>query len=330
MSELVEQRAEGLYCPAGDFYIDPSKRVARAVITHAHGDHARTGMGHYWAAAPGGGLLRERIGRQAAVTLPAYGTAFPMGRARVSLHSAGHILGSAQVRIEVDGEVWVVSGDYKRCADASCAPFEVQPCDVFVTETTFAKPEFVWPATGVVAEQIFHWWQDCRAQGLAAVLFCYALGKAQRVLAELLPFSQDTVLLHPNMTDLVKAYRKEGVALIPTAPFGAPPKGKNFAGELILAPPSVRGTRWLNRIGPYSGGFASGWMQQTDSKRTQSYQRGFVLSDHADWPSLLRTIAETGARRIRTMHGDDALLISHLQAQGLDAGPLKGSELHLH
>ncbi|MES2886338.1 MAG: ligase-associated DNA damage response exonuclease [Pseudomonadota bacterium] len=333
MADLVIATDAGLYCPAGDFHIDPVRKVARAVITHAHGDHAWPGMGHYWATKAGEGLMRARLGRSTPMTLLDHGQRITLGCATVSLHPAGHVLGSAQVRIEVDGEVWVVSGDYKRCPDPSCAPFEPVPCDTFVTETTFANPIYRWDAPALVAREIFDWWQQCKREGKTAVLFCYALGKAQRVLAELTQFFDadalargevEPVLLHGATTPLVAVYRKAGIRMMPTAAVGAPPKGSSFAGRLILAPPGAKGTPWMRLFAPCSTGFASGWMR-LDNRRRAAYDRGFALSDHADWPGLIRSIEETGARRVRTMHGDSSALIAYLQQRGIDAMPLEAA-----
>ncbi|MGH8447079.1 MAG: ligase-associated DNA damage response exonuclease [Solimonas sp.] len=324
MSDLIVLRPEGLYCPAGDFYIDPHKRVTRAVVTHAHGDHARSGCARYWTAEPGYRLLKTRLGAAAQIKPQAYGEAFELGGVRVSFHPAGHILGSAQVRIEVGGEVWVVSGDYKRDDDPSCAPFEVVRCDTFVTETTFAAPQYVWPPSGNASAEIHQWWMANRADGFASVLFCYALGKSQRVLAELLRHVADpqtTVYLHETMTRLVGHYRRAGIAMLPTAPVNECVRSHDFRGALILVPPQAFGTPWLKRLAPYRTGFASGWMG-ADNGRAARYDRGFTMSDHADWPSLLRTIDETGARRILTMHGDSALLVELLRARGLQAEAL--------
>jgi putative mRNA 3-end processing factor len=324
MTDLVVLRPEGLYCPAGDFYIDPHKRVTRAVVTHAHGDHAKSGCARYWTAEPGYRLLKTRLGAAAQIKPQAYGEAFELGGARVSFHSAGHILGSAQVRIEAGGEVWVVSGDYKRDDDPSCAPFEVVRCDTFVTETTFAAPQYVWPPSGNAGAEIHQWWMGNRADGFASVLFCYALGKSQRVLAELLRHVADpqtTVYLHEAMTKLVGHYRRAGIAMLPTAPVNECVRSHDFRGSLILVPPHAFGTPWLKRLAPYRTGFASGWMG-ADNGRAAKYDRGFTMSDHADWPSLLRTIDETGARRILTMHGDSALLVELLRARGLQAEAL--------
>ena len=324
MNDLVLMRPSGLYCPAGDFYIDPAKPVARAVITHAHGDHARTGSMQYWSSREGEALLRVRIGQKTWINALEWGQPAQIGAARVSLHPAGHILGSAQVRIEAEGQVWVVSGDYKRDDDPTCTAFEPVPCDVFVTEATFGLPEYRWPLASETAREIHEWWTQNADEGQASVLFCYALGKAQRVLAELTRYSDRKVWLHGAMTELVEVYRKAGVKMLPTETAVAPPRTKDFAGELILAPPPARGTPWMKRFRPYRGGFASGWMQK-DARREQ-FDRGFILSDHADWEGLLLSIGQSGAKRVLAMHGHTQTLVAHLRERGIDAAALPGAE----
>lgn len=324
MSEpLIVLRPEGLYCPPGDFWIDPSKRVPKAVITHAHGDHARGGMGHYWGAREGGELLRIRLGPKSPMTLLPYGETFTLGTTRVSFHPAGHILGSSQVRIERDGEVWLATGDFKRCPDPSCTPFESIRCDTLVTEATFAEPVYRWDDPAKAVREIFDWWQGAKSNGKAAVLFCYALGKAQRVLAELRQHTDETVRLHPAMTPLVKAYRKARIRMLPTAPVGNPSKGTSFAGQLVLAPPGASGTPWMRRFAPYSTGFASGWMQLGDTRRRRAYDQGFVMSDHADWPGLIRSIEESGAKRVLATHGNSDTLVRYLRERGISADALQ-------
>lgn len=280
-------------------------------------------MGRYWAARPAAELMRIRVGRDADIRLVDYGAPFRLGAATISLHPAGHILGSAQVRIEVDGEVWVVSGDYKRCADPTCAPFEPVRCDTFITEATFALPVYRWQPAAVVAREIFDWWQQAAAAGQTAVLFCYALGKAQRVLAELRAFTDETVLLHGAMTPLVQAYRDAGVAMLPTTPVGAPPRGTVFSGRLVLAPPSAAATPWMRRFAPYTTGFVSGWMRLRGTRRRKGYDRGFVMSDHADWRGLLRSIEQTGAQRVLATHGNSDALVHHLRDHGIAAEALE-------
>jgi putative mRNA 3-end processing factor len=323
MDDLVETRKVGLYCPAGDFYIDPWLPAATAVLTHAHGDHARPGSALYHCTAVGLPIAAERIGEGARVVAHAYGAPVQMGDARVSWHPAGHILGSAQIRIEVDDRVWVVSGDYKRAPDPTCAPFEVVPCDTFITEATFALPVYRWPPIECVVDDIVEWWDDCKRDGVPAVLFCYALGKAQRLLAELAKKIDRPVHLHGAMVRMIERYRELGVTMLPTIPVSDSARGRNFAGELILAPPSASGAPWMRRFAKASTGFASGWMQIRGNRRRRGYDRGFVVSDHADWPALIDTILETGASRILATHGNTDAIVAYLRERGLDAAALQ-------
>lgn len=316
--DLIELRPEGLYCPAGDFHIDPWRPVPRAVITHGHGDHARGGMGAYHTTRAGLPILEWRLGEQI-YAAHEYGEGFQMGAARVSLHPAGHVLGSAQVRVEVDGEVWVASGDYKRQADPTCAPFEVVRCDTFITEATFGLPVYRWPATGEVAREIVEWRDHCAERGEAAVLFCYALGKAQRVLAELAVHTDTPALLHGAVAAGVEVYRRAGIAMLETVPVTESARSADFAGQLIIAPPSAAGSAWMRRFRRAQQGFASGWMRVRGNRRRRNYDRGFVVSDHADWPDLMRTVRETGASRVIATHGNTDAIIRALCEDGIAA-----------
>ncbi len=318
---LITVTAGGLYCPAGDFHIDPWRPVPRAVITHAHGDHLRGGSERYWLSRAGESLARSRLPPDARVSALDYGEALEFGGVRVSLHPAGHVLGSAQVRLEHRGEVWVVSGDYKRDPDPTCAPFEVVPCDVFISEATFALPVYRWAPTAAVAADILAWWQANRERGIASVLFAYALGKAQRVLAELAALTQEPVYTHGAVENLVAAYREAGIAMLPTRSPAATRRA-DYAGALVVAPPGAAGSPWMRRFGEVSTGFCSGWMRVRGDRRRRGYDRGFVLSDHADWPSLLRTFRETGARRILLTHGHTETMCRYLREQGIDAAAL--------
>jgi putative mRNA 3-end processing factor len=322
MADLVQVSANGLYCAAGDFYIDPWRPVARAVITHAHGDHLRGGSAQYHLAAEGEVIARHRLPPDAVLVTHAYREPFALGGAQLSLHPAGHILGSAQLRIEHAGEVWVVSGDYKRAPDPTCAAFEPVQCDVFISEATFALPIYRWDSPAEIARQIFDWWQLNRAQGAASLLFAYALGKAQRVLAELMAHTSEPVYVHGAVASLTDLYRAQGVAMLPTLSATAE-RGKDYAGALILAPPSAAGSPWARRFGDYRSGFCSGWMRVRGDRRRRGYDRGFVLSDHADWPALLQTIRECGAKRILLTHGRTDVLSRYLQEQGIDGSALK-------
>ena len=323
MADLIQLTEHGLYCPPGDFHIDPWRPVDRAVLTHAHGDHARRGHRTYYASHGSRALLRHRLQRDALVLTAGYGKSFRLGDAWVSFHPAGHILGSAQVRVEHQERVWVVSGDYKRDHDPTCTPFEVVPCDTFITEATFALPVYRWrPATQIAAE-IHAWWRQAAEKGRAAVLFCYALGKAQRILAELKAFPCGPVYLHGALVPLVDVYRQAGVEMVSTTPASAAQTGKGFAGALVLAPPSAAGSSWMRRFRPEETGFASGWMRIRGNRRRRGYDRGFVISDHADWQALLRTVRETGASRILATHGRTDVLVRYLnEVEGIAAEPL--------
>ncbi|WP_431483769.1 ligase-associated DNA damage response exonuclease [Pseudomonas solani] len=316
--DLVVARPEGLYCPPGDFYIDPWKPVERAVITHGHGDHARTGNGHYLAAAAGEGILRARLGDIRLQTLD-YGERLEHGGVTLSLHPAGHVLGSAQVRLEYQGEVWVASGDYKTEADGTCAPFEPVRCHCFITESTFGLPIYRWQPQAALFAEIDAWWRANQAAGRASVLFCYAFGKAQRILHGI-DASIGPILAHGAMEPLNRVYREAGIALPETRYAGDIPRNDPLLRQaLVLAPPSAGGSTWMRRFGDYSDAFASGWMMLRGTRRRRGVDRGFVLSDHADWPGLLWAIEQSGAERVFVTHGSVNVLVRYLCEQGLDA-----------
>lgn len=317
-ADLVVQRPEGLYCPAGDFFIDPWRPVARAVITHAHADHARAGHGHYLAAAPAEGVLRARLGAGLPLQTLAYGEALTHHGVTVSLHPAGHVLGSAQVRLAHGGQVWVASGDYKVAPDPTCAPFEPVRCDVFITESTFGLPIYRWRPDAEVFAGINAWWQANAAAGRASLLLCYSFGKAQRILAGVDP-SIGPIVVHGAVEPLNRAYRAAGVALPDTLAVGEVPDKALLKRALVLCPPSAAAGPWAKRFGEFSDGFASGWMQVRGARRRAGHDRGFVLSDHADWPGLMGAIAATGAQRVIVTHGSVPVMVRHLQAQGLQA-----------
>jgi len=319
---LIEPTRDGLYCAAGDFHIDPWRPVPRALITHAHADHARSGHGAYWAVDRGAGLLRQRLGQHITLTEVAYGQTLTFGEARVSFHPAGHVLGSAQIRVEAQGQVWVASGDYKRDVDPTCTPFEVVPCDTFITEATFALPVYRWASSASVAADVLTWWQGNAAAGRTSVLFSYSLGKAQRLLAELGLLTDGTAYLHGAVVPLTQIYRDAGVSMLATEPVSAQDKQYDFAQDLVIAPPSAAGSRWMRRFKRHATGFASGWMRIRGNRRRRGYDRGFVLSDHADWPGLIDTIQATGATRVLATHGRTDVLVAYLKQRGIDAAPL--------
>jgi putative mRNA 3-end processing factor len=219
--------------------------------------------------------------------------------------------------------VWVAAGDYKRVADPTCTAFEPIPCDTFITESTFGLPIYRWDATGSVIADILGWWQSNSTEGKSSVLFCYTIGKAQRVLAELGRHTDRPVFVHGMMLPMIEAYREEGVALLPVKPATDQPRGTSFAGELILAPLPARGTPWMRRLGTHSDAFASGLMRVRGVRRQRAFDRGFVLSDHADWPALLQTIDDTGASRVLVTHGHAEPLARFLREEGRDSGVIR-------
>jgi putative mRNA 3-end processing factor len=321
--DLIVLRPEGLYCPAGDFHIDPWQPVARAVITHAHADHARWGHGAYLATALSEGVLRARLGTDIALQGLAYGELVDLHGVRVSLHPAGHVLGSAQVRVEHRGRVWVASGDYfvsgvERDVNATCAPFEPVRCECFITESTFGLPIYRWRAQAAVQRDINAWWQGNADAGRASLLLGYSFGKSQRLLAGLDP-SIGPIVAHAAVETLNAAYRAAGVPLPPTRSLDEMPRAQ-LKRAIALAPPAVQDSAWARRLGDdASDAFASGWMRLRGARRRQGVDRGFVLSDHADWPGLQRAIAATGAARVIVTHGYDAVMVRWLQQHGLQA-----------
>ncbi|MEI4486722.1 ligase-associated DNA damage response exonuclease [Frigidibacter sp. MR17.14] len=308
----------GIHCPAGDFYIDPWRPVDRAIVTHAHSDHARPGMRRYLATPRSLAAMRHRLGEIEAAPLP-YGERMRIGAATVSLHPAGHVPGSAQVRVEVAGEVWVVSGDYKTEEDGLSEPFEPVACHAFISECTFGLPVFRWRPEAELRAEIAGWWAACRAEGRTAVIGAYSLGKAQRVLNALDP-QAGPILTHGAVEEMCRVLRAEGVPLPPTTRVTPEVTRKTHPGAIVVAPPSALGTPWARRFGPTSQAFASGWMRLRGIRRRRAVDRGFVMSDHADWDGLNAAIRATGAERVFVTHGYTQPFRRWLETQGYEAG----------
>ncbi|HEX5632462.1 MAG TPA: ligase-associated DNA damage response exonuclease [Gemmatimonadales bacterium] len=318
---MLRPTDHGLYCEAGDFFVDPWSAVDRAIVTHAHGDHLAWGCRRYLTSAPGRALAERRLPAGAHVDGVPYGEPRTIGDVRVSLHPAGHILGSAQVRLEHRGEVWVVSGDYKVEPDPTCAPFEPVRCHTFVTESTFGLPVYRWPAQREVFEGIHAWWRANQAAGRASLLFGYALGKAQRLLAGLDP-DTGPILTHGAVERMAALYREGGVPLPPTTYATALQKRADWARAIVVAPPGAERTPWARRFGDAATALASGWMRVRGARRRRGVDRGFTLSDHVDWPGLLGAIEATGAARVWVTHGFTGPVVRWLRERGLDAEPI--------
>ncbi|MBF2029063.1 MAG: ligase-associated DNA damage response exonuclease [Oscillatoriales cyanobacterium C42_A2020_001] len=319
---LITVLPEGLYCEQGEFFIDPWRGVDTALITHAHSDHARSGSSHYLATQISEGILKKRLGEGIDLRGVEYGEKIKLGNVWVSFHPAGHVLGSAQIRVEHKDEVWVVSGDYKRCYDPTCALFEVVPCDTFITEATFGLPIYQWQSGQEVCRQIYEWWQSDRDR--PSILFCYAFGKAQRILAELRKFTDQPVYVHGAVHVLTEIYRQVGVEMVETIPASEKPRDYKFKGDLILAPPSGHRSSWMKRFQQPQTAFASGWMAVRGARRRRGYERGFVLSDHADWQGLVNTALQTRAKTVYVTHGQSDVLSRYLsETLEINALPLK-------
>jgi putative mRNA 3-end processing factor len=314
---------DGIYVPGADLHIDPWRPVRRALITHAHGDHTRPGSAAYLATTHTAALIKARFGPDAVVETLDYGQPMRLGDTTITLFPAGHVLGSAQVLIERAGQRVVFSGDYKRAEDPTCEPFEPVACDTFVTEATFGLPIYRWDPSEKTAREILDWWTAAAGAGDECVLFCYTLGKAQRILGELARLTDRIVYAHGAMLPITSIYRNAGKQMLPLAPLGSVPRRQPLAGELILAPVSARGTPWMRRFRSPSTAFASGLMRVRGVRRQRGYDRGFVLSDHADWPALLQTVEETGASTVIATHGHSETLARFLAERGLATSTIR-------
>ena len=294
---LLQFTEKGIYCEQANVYIDPWKPVDYAIITHAHADHSRWGNKFYLSHHLSKPIIQHRLGQDISIESMGYAENRNINGVQFSFHPAGHIIGSAQVRVEYKGEVWVASGDYKLEDDGFCAPFEPIKCNVFITECTFGLPVFKWKPQVEVFAEINGWWQKNKAEGKATVLAGYSLGKAQRILQGLDP-TIGKIYTHGAIEKTNEIIRNMGVNLNDTIYVTPEIAKKEFEGSLIIAPPGALGTSWQNKFPAYEVGMASGWMNVRGTRRRQSVDRGFVLSDHADWQGLNTAIKATGCEKV--------------------------------
>jgi putative mRNA 3-end processing factor len=315
LNGIIQLTSSGLYCSGGDFYIDPWRPVKRAVITHAHADHARWGSQSYLCARDGKTLLQSRLGPEADIQTVAYGEVLTVNAVKLSLHPAGHILGSSQIKIIKDGKICVVSGDYKTDVDPTCAPLEMLGCHTFISECTFGLPIFRWPPPEQVIQEMNTWWRENQEKGRTSILFAYALGKAQRIMASL-DSTIGPILTHGAVEKINRCYRDAGISLPATQYIGDLEDRKILDGALVIAPPSADNPAWMRRFPNRSRAFASGWMRIRGNRRRRAVDRGFVFSDHCDWDGLVRTIKASGAEMIGLTHGYSAEMVRWLQESG--------------
>ncbi|MCJ8140342.1 ligase-associated DNA damage response exonuclease [Falsirhodobacter halotolerans] len=308
----------GIYCPAGDFFIDPWRPVDRALITHGHSDHARGGHNRYLATDVAMPVMRHRLGAIRGDTVT-FGEVRRIGDAEVSFHPAGHLPGSAQIRVEVGGEVWVVSGDYKTEPDGLCETFTPVRCHAFISECTFGLPVFNWRPQAEIMADVNRWWAANAAQGRTSIIGAYSLGKAQRILANV-DANIGPILTHGAVEATNRVLRDQGLALPDTVWAGPEVTGATHPGALVVAPPSALNTPWAGRFKGAAQAFASGWMALRGVRRRRGLSQGFVLSDHADWTGLNEAIRATGAERVFVTHGYVQPMRRWLEEQGYDAG----------
>jgi len=321
-NKLLELNDKGLYCSKGGFYIDPLRAVDKALITHAHSDHARPGTKNYLAVDKSENLLKLRLGKKINLQTVKYGEILNINGIKVSFHPAGHILGSAQIRLEFDNEVVVVSGDYKTGVDFTCQQFEPVRCNTFITESTFGLPVYKWSSQKEIFDEINNWWKQNIKEGKTSILLGYSLGKAQRLISGLDP-TIGSILTHSSVENINDCYRNSGINLPRTTCLEKTNDKNIFNEAIIILPPSVNNSLLIEKFKNVSRAFASGWMQVRRSRKWRSIDRGFVLSDHADWDGLINTIKETGAENIYVMHGYVSPFVRWLNENGWNAFPLE-------
>jgi len=317
--DLLTFTNQGIYCAQADVYIDPyGKPVKRALITHGHSDHARWGHQHYLCTDLAKPVIQYRLGPQMKIESVPFGKTVHINGVQFSFHPAGHIIGSAQIRVEYKGEVWVASGDYKVAPDGLTTPFEPIQCHAFITESTFGLPVYRWEDQALTFQKINEWWASNKAAGKTTIITGYALGKAQRLLAGLNP-EIGTIFTHGAVENINEVLRQQGIPLPDTVRITAEHKKKDFIGNLVLTTPSSINTNYIKRMAPHSIGIASGWMALRGTRRRRAVDRGFVLSDHADWEGLNEAIKTTGATKVFVTHGYTSIFAKWLREQGYDA-----------
>ncbi|MBL7963388.1 MAG: ligase-associated DNA damage response exonuclease [Flavobacteriales bacterium] len=315
---LLTFTPKGIYCPYADVYIDPWRGVDRAIVTHAHSDHARGGSRQYLATPVTKALMHARMGIDLNIEAVGYGEPITINGVRFSLHPAGHIPGSAQVHVEHKGEVWVATGDYKRQEDGISTPFEPVRCHTLITECTFGLPIYRWKEPREVFAELNAWWRGNAANGICSVISAYSLGKAQRVMTGV-DRSIGPILVHGAVANMNTVLQECGLELPRWEHITKDTPKERFRNALVITPGSALDTTWANRMKPFSSAMASGWMQLRGWRRRANIEKGFVLSDHADWDGLLHTVRESGAERVIATHGYTDLFSQYLRSVGSDA-----------
>ncbi|WP_417885305.1 ligase-associated DNA damage response exonuclease [Zunongwangia sp.] len=313
---LLAFNEKGIYCAQADVYLDPWRPVDKAIISHGHADHSRWGHKKYITHHSNIPIIKHRLG-EINVSGKDWDETFTVNNVKFSFHPAGHIIGSAQIRVEYKGEVWVFTGDYKTEADGLAKPYEPVKCHTFITECTFGLPAFKWQPQEEVFAEINNWWQQNQSEGKTSVIFGYSLGKAQRLLKYLDP-SIGKIYTHGAIENMTEVLRPQ-LEMPETIRITREVKKEEIKGNIVIAPPSAHGTPWIKKMVPYVTASASGWMTFRGARRRRAIDRGFVLSDHCDWKGLLSSIKETGAEKIICTHGYTDIFSKYLRELGYDA-----------
>ncbi len=316
MPPLITFTEKGLYCAKAKVYIDPWKSVSRALITHGHSDHARRGHGAYLCHHDSVNILMHRLGKISVQGI-SYREPLVINGVTITFHPAGHVFGSAQIKLEDNKERWVISGDYKLDNDGVATPFEVVQCDHFVTESTFGLPVFRWKKQQEVYDEIDQWWHENSKKNKASMICAYSLGKAQRVIKNI-DTNIGPIVTHPSVEAINILIRESGVEL-PTTYSIKDLSTEDLSKAMFICPSSALSGKWLQGIKQISVATASGWMAVRGKQRRRNPEKGFVLSDHADWTGLNKAVVETGAEHIYVTHGYTEIYAKYLREKGLNA-----------
>lgn len=321
MTSLFSSTPEGIYCPAGNFYLDPWMPVDYAVITHGHADHARPGMGKYLCHKHSIPILKLRIGNDINIQGLDYGEPLNINGVTLSLHPAGHITGSAQVRIEYKGNVLVYTGDYKIQDDGLSAPFELVKCHELITESTFALPVYNWLPVEEMEQKIQQWVLSNKEQAMTSVLVGYSLGKAQRIMKAVQGIGK--IYVHSSIGKTNEAMTSVGIKLPAYEVLDFTGNMKPVRGEIVVVPPALMDSNMIRRVPDRLVAYCSGWMQVRGARRWRAADAGFAISDHADWKGLTDVVKNSGAEKVYITHGQVDVFSKYLNETGINAVPLQ-------
>ena len=319
-NQLIQFTKKGIYCPQGKFFLDPWYPVDYAIISHGHADHARWGMKRYLCTNDSKAILQHRLGADIMIESIPYGKEITVNEVKVSFHPAGHVIGSAQIRLEYKGYVVVFTGDYKTQPDFITQPFESIKCHTFITESTFGLPIYNWKSEEDLQNELQSWVKTNQQNNRTSVFLGYSLGKAQRLMSLLV--GCDDIYVHRSIYNLNNAILESGIKLPETKLWSADLNKKTLENKIIIAPPAILGSRMLKRLPNPATAICSGWMQIRGNRRWQAVDAGFAVSDHADWNGLIHAVKASEAEQVYVTHGSQAVFSKYLNEIGIKANEL--------